>query len=1367
MTSLQVHDNGAMHPPSVVLLAPHGQGGRISPELHSPLSTAPNSPQQCHRELYTQDDVMVDVCEQHPRAVSPISSGKRPISFPVLDLGTEEGEDEEEDADAPFDMKQKQPKPESQTIRMVPSMEEPPAIILNKNTTAATKTTDTHMKNQRGSEVPFDERFLTVTTAAAAAAAPSLEDYDHDHPDDEKKVESDEDELMMHTHSQSHYNNNSNSNYHSPTLPAAGEDLLVLAQRILQKRRPSETVPFIKKTGSLDELDRPIPTNFSSLQQQHQQQPAAVLLLSKRDRPTMNRTRAKTTGDMIGRRNTANTQVLQKIEEQQHLNFSALKRDILSMQPRPPREQQTQGTSFSVLPHTQHVAFGTNTHANVTPSPKVKSPPDRLNRLAGREQPPRPIIMGSLLEANPSMMSSPSGGAAWPPSFYSTNVESHPNSDTRMDDWELPEHVPAHAHISHQKYPEEVEHNLMRRSATSKSHNETATTRSTSTLLSSQPSPAMIPPTLEEILASQRHQYLHRMNSDASAPHDESSGFSPARAAYETNSDTGVVMLASARPNSMSSRSQSVPSTNRNLPTTTNNHDWNRYLSHRGISNSATSATLAQGWLDQKQNQRKRTSSIKSNTTTSTSSTAYREMTPNKDLKNSNKSAEWLEEELRRRTTMKREINHAILATRGDNKVNETPKKEGEEDDEFAQELRKALHSLSPSHHEHPLVVPNNNVNNVIDNSRSIEEEDDEVAAITEEEGQELYQQEQQQAVIIASGSNGNIASPRRLNYEDDRNNRINHSSTMPMRPTEGLPTGSGHYSTASHTSGPQQQRQQPRQAHRSMLPPRSPSHSRSESSDGKNYPKPSSNNPSRMPAAGQSRRYSHDTERSNDSYEHAYEPRGQISDPLYPTGISSQSHSTLGSQSLTQIDLQEEMKRFASDTRAALRGKAPSTDPSVESGKNNNNNAVASSSSSQPPPLPDPHFRSIAIAHSMSSAMMGESPIVEGNSNPNTKARMMSRSGSEEQPPRMKSAMSGKPRAPARITSSGSGRESLQTHSSHASEFSELHTGLLPVLVRSMDSDCGIPKGDITISLLNENTGTEASKNSTWAGRVYGAIWRCRKMRRSMGGLGEVGSDQAQGGPARGRSSLPVDLDEARVAGGFRSVASTQEAGLMHLKHDEIDEACELFEDIIFAYYSYFERSLKLREKNPLQEGGATTDFKPYIGVALYNLGILNLLKEEFEEALSFFTRAVDNRKSCLGEGHPDHVASLVKLAICLYALNDFGGAHARLEEALFFSRKSAPSLEDRIQMAEILNNLGCLTYMCGQPVAAQAFYKESLDVQFGALSESMYGESPLVGPSISLNISITRANIGFVKLVTKNTAVAITALEAALMVR
>ena len=147
----------------------------------------------------------------------------------------------------------------------------------------------------------------------------------------------------------------SHSNYsnHSPPLSAAREDPFVLVRRALRQRQAS-------RTGSLDELkfERPTPTDLSSLQQH---QLAAVLSLSKHDRPTMNETRAKTTGDMDGRRNTANAQVLRKVVQQQHLNFAALKRGILSMQP---HKQQT-----------QHDAFGTITHVNVTPSPKVESPP--------------------------------------------------------------------------------------------------------------------------------------------------------------------------------------------------------------------------------------------------------------------------------------------------------------------------------------------------------------------------------------------------------------------------------------------------------------------------------------------------------------------------------------------------------------------------------------------------------------------------------------------------------------------------------------------------------------------------------------------------------------------------------------------------------------------------------------------------------------------------------------------------------------------------------------------------------------------------------------------------------------------------------
>lgn len=220
----------------------------------------------------------------------------------------------------------------------------------------------------------------------------------------------------------------------------------------------------------------------------------------------------------------------------------------------------------------------------------------------------------------------------------------------------------------------------------------------------------------------------------------------------------------------------------------------------------------------------------------------------------------------------------------------------------------------------------------------------------------------------------------------------------------------------------------------------------------------------------------------------------------------------------------------------------------------------------------------------------------------------------------------------------------------STGTDFADLQVNESPVMIQSMDCFDGIAKGDIMLSLLSENTGrVDASVGATWGKRVHGAIWRSRLVRRSMSIHPGISSPQplAPGSAARGRPSLPLGLDRAKVVVGFRTVASTENAALQHLRHDEVDEAIELTEDIIFAYYSYFERSLNTREKNPNQESAiGSINFKPYIGVALHNLGVLNLLRGEYREADSYFTRAIENRKSHAGEGHPDHVVSTLSQA-------------------------------------------------------------------------------------------------------------------------
>lgn len=115
---------------------------------------------------------------------------------------------------------------------------------------------------------------------------------------------------------------------------------------------------------------------------------------------------------------------------------------------------------------------------------------------------------------------------------------------------------------------------------------------------------------------------------------------------------------------------------------------------------------------------------------------------------------------------------------------------------------------------------------------------------------------------------------------------------------------------------------------------------------------------------------------------------------------------------------------------------------------------------------------------------------------------------------------------------------------------------------------------------------------------------------------------------------------------------------------------------------------------------------------------------------------------------------------------MDDFDVAHIELENALRLSKGKCQGITDFMQIAEILNNLGVLTFMCGDPSGSLMLFKESLEVQRAILKHSLYGGSALASHGINLNISVTRGNIGFIKLVSKNLAAALVAFESALMV-
>jgi tetratricopeptide (TPR) repeat protein len=227
------------------------------------------------------------------------------------------------------------------------------------------------------------------------------------------------------------------------------------------------------------------------------------------------------------------------------------------------------------------------------------------------------------------------------------------------------------------------------------------------------------------------------------------------------------------------------------------------------------------------------------------------------------------------------------------------------------------------------------------------------------------------------------------------------------------------------------------------------------------------------------------------------------------------------------------------------------------------------------------------------------------------------------------------------------------------------------------------------------------------------------------------------------------------------------EDEAIEHLRRDEIDAAIELYDEIASTYAESFieteHKKKKLSRKKP--EKGRRSWYKAYIGAVLHNIGILHLLKFDFDKALYHFIRAAANRKIHFGAGSVDHLASLSKIAVCYYAMNDFEEAHKGLEEVLELSKNHLAGLTDFMQIGETLNNLGVLSFMCGQSEVAMTMFKECSEIQNAVLKQCLYGGPRLGGHATSLAISVTRGNVGYIRMLTKNAGAAIVEFESSLM--
>lgn len=164
-----------------------------------------------------------------------------------------------------------------------------------------------------------------------------------------------------------------------------------------------------------------------------------------------------------------------------------------------------------------------------------------------------------------------------------------------------------------------------------------------------------------------------------------------------------------------------------------------------------------------------------------------------------------------------------------------------------------------------------------------------------------------------------------------------------------------------------------------------------------------------------------------------------------------------------------------------------------------------------------------------------------------------------------------------------------------------------LPYLISSINADPGIAKGDIMISLLNNDSC-----------RVKDAVSRCRFLRQ----YSDV--DWLEKKATRRQPGLSVlfNVAEDEEAGGINDVPVLEQAVSQSLKYDNFERAFELCCDINQKYYEY--------EHTIRDDGELLEKFQLYKATASYNLGIVHLLRGDIEEALMCFDTAVELRTGC-----------------------------------------------------------------------------------------------------------------------------------------
>jgi len=199
---------------------------------------------------------------------------------------------------------------------------------------------------------------------------------------------------------------------------------------------------------------------------------------------------------------------------------------------------------------------------------------------------------------------------------------------------------------------------------------------------------------------------------------------------------------------------------------------------------------------------------------------------------------------------------------------------------------------------------------------------------------------------------------------------------------------------------------------------------------------------------------------------------------------------------------------------------------------------------------------------------------------------------------------------------------------------------------------------------------------------------------------------------------NVPIDLDDdAFMIENRHHVKSVHELVMVPLQARRFDSAVSIFEKL--------QRGLDGNKK-----------YIHLVASTSHNIGMIQLCQGKYREALESFRKAVQIRKDCLPDDHPDIAVSLQRKGMSHFALS------SPLEALKCFEAALAICTSADNARAKILNNIGVARYQLEDYAQALKSFTSALEIQRPWL------EGPVRRESIVYSASTILSNMGKVYL-------------------